>query len=151
MRPPNQARPSRTSEDTAIGSGNSWRSTPKSRSIALLPVPNGVSDDIAGLGAAHHDRPSYRCQGVSVARWRKRRRDRADVLDIVERTAHFYRELLTRIDGHRRRRVGIDGEEVFGPVGPHVPLPMHCKPRGTDSSTSLGSEAILGLAASGRR
>ena len=43
MRPPNQARPSRTSEETAIGSGNSRRSTPKSRSIALLPDPNGVS------------------------------------------------------------------------------------------------------------
>jgi len=43
MRPPNQARPSRTSEDTAIGSGNSRRNTPKSRRIALLPDPNGVS------------------------------------------------------------------------------------------------------------
>jgi len=43
MRPPNQARPSRTSEDTAMGSGNSRRSTPKSRKIALLPDPNGLS------------------------------------------------------------------------------------------------------------
>ena len=94
MRPPNQARPSRTSEDTAIGSGNSWRSTPKSRSIALLPVPNGVSDDIAGLGAAHHDRPSYRCQGMSVTGRRERCRDRADVLDIIKSAAHLDCELF---------------------------------------------------------
>jgi hypothetical protein len=39
MRPPNQARPSRRWE-SAIGSGNSRRSTPKSRKMALLPEPN---------------------------------------------------------------------------------------------------------------
>jgi hypothetical protein len=36
-------RPSCTGEGSAIGSGNSRRSTPKSRRIALLPEPNGVS------------------------------------------------------------------------------------------------------------
>jgi hypothetical protein len=40
---PNQARPSCTGEESAIGSGNSPRSTPKSRRIALLPTPNGIS------------------------------------------------------------------------------------------------------------
>lgn len=43
MRPPNQARPSRTGEERAIGSGNSRRNTLKCRRIALLPVPNGIS------------------------------------------------------------------------------------------------------------
>lgn len=43
MRPPNQARPSRTGDESAIGSGNSRRSTPKSRKMGLLPEPNGVS------------------------------------------------------------------------------------------------------------
>jgi hypothetical protein len=43
MRPQNQARPSRTSEDTATGSENSRRSTPKSRKMALFPDPNGIS------------------------------------------------------------------------------------------------------------
>jgi hypothetical protein len=52
----------------------------------------------------------------------ERCRDRADILDVVESAAHLDRELLTGIDGHRRRRVGVDGEEVFDPVRPHVLL-----------------------------
>jgi hypothetical protein len=40
MRPPNQARPSRTGGDKAIGSRKTrGRNTPKSRRIALLPDP----------------------------------------------------------------------------------------------------------------
>src|SRR5262249_46410610 len=82
-------------------------------------------NDITGLGAAHDDRPGYRSQGVSVTSRGERRRYRADVLDVVKSAAHFDRKLLTRIDSHRRWRVSIDGKQIFGPVGPHLPLPKH--------------------------
>src|SRR5690348_163433 len=100
MRPPNQARPSRTSEVTAFGSGNSRRSTPKSGRIVLLPDPKWGEldqvdrDDIAGLSAAHDDRPSYRREGVSITSWREGRWYRADVLDIVKSATYLDRKLF---------------------------------------------------------
>src|SRR6516165_5261927 len=67
---------------------------------------------------------------MSVTRWRERCRDRADVLDIVKSPTHLNRELFARIDGHRRRRVGVDREEVFGAVRPMVSLPACPRRRG---------------------
>jgi hypothetical protein len=50
-------------------------------------------------------------------------RDRADILETVKGAAGLGRELLADIDGHCRRRAGIDREEgVFGPICPHVLL-----------------------------
>jgi hypothetical protein len=55
---------------------------------------------------------------------RRSRRERCRHLaDTVEGVANVDRELLTGSDGHRRRRVCIDREEVFGPARPHVSHP----------------------------
>ena len=82
---------------------------------------------------------------MSVTGRREGRRDRANVLDIVKSAAHLDGELFAGIDNHRRRGVGIYREEVLRRIRFHVPLPKHCKRPGTDSSTSLGSEAILSM------
>jgi len=106
MRPPNQARPSCTGEESAIGSGNSRRNTPKSSRIrALAGTERGEldqvdRDDIARLGAAHDVRPGYRRRGVHVASRHEWCRDRADILHNVEGAAY-----LAGIDGHRPRGV----------------------------------------------
>jgi hypothetical protein len=157
MRPPNQARPSYTGEASATGSRNSRRNTPKSLRIALLPDTergqlDQVDRDIAGFGAAHDDRPGYRSQGMATAvagrgEWC---RYRADImLDIVEGAAYLHRELPAGIDGHRRRSVGIDREEVFGPVRPRAALSL--LQTKWDSSTRALNGAISDPRAFGER
>jgi hypothetical protein len=67
--------------------------------------------------------------GEAVASRRERCRYRANVLNIVDGAANVDRKLLAGSDGHRRRRAGIDREELFGPARPHVSLPSGANAR----------------------
>jgi hypothetical protein len=80
-------------------------------------------DDITGFGAALDDWSGNWRQGMPVTSRGEWCRHRADILDVVEGAAYLDRELLAGVDGHRRRSVGIDREEVFGPVRPHGATP----------------------------
>src|SRR6516165_10099061 len=149
MRPPNQARPSRTSEDTATGSGNSRRSTPKSRKIALLPDPNGLSSirSIATTSPGLAPRttigpvigakgcPSQAgVNGVGTARMSSTssKAPRTSILNSSPESTVIVGGV--RVLTEKRYSVG------FGLIF----RPEALQTAGPDSSTSFGNEAILG-------
>src|SRR5437588_11827991 len=78
-------------------------------------------------------------------------RHRADIINVIESATYLNRELLAGIDGHRRRRVRIDGEEVFGPVRLMAPLPlMRCRRRRGIAAQGLGIGQYRDDASGGR-
>src|SRR4029077_15880461 len=58
--------------------------------------------------------------------------------DIIEGSTYLDRKLLAGIDGHRWRRLGIDREEVFGPVRHHGAAPYAWQTPGGIAAQGLG-------------
>src|SRR6266436_1597309 len=85
----------RGNPDVSLGSAVNLLRTPAFRS-SVGALAQGTTVDrntIAGLGAAHDNRPGYRSQGMPVASRPEMCRDRADILDIVEGAASLDCEL----------------------------------------------------------
>ena len=75
-------------------------------------LEQGHDDRVAGHGAADPHWTRDRRERMAVAGWREGRRYCPNILHVGERAAHFESELVAGSHFERRRRRGIDIEQV---------------------------------------